>query len=196
MLSKPLIGVVGGQQRAAVDVERQQVADRVGVFGSVQAVDDGCGPDSDSAAARDRARSRATTRQPVTAAAVRPRPPAGGIAPARSFRTTFSQICGLAATSPARLVERQPGRLSRSLWQVTQYVSSSAMGLVRPSTVRGCRSRFGRRQPRQQSPAAPPNMQISGAGHHEPAPDRSHSHHRRHPISFAPARWKRVTGIP
>jgi hypothetical protein len=53
--------------------------------------------------------------------------PAGGIIPARSLRTTFSQVsawsCILATSS---LSSNSPAVCKRWLWQVTQYWSSSA----------------------------------------------------------------------
>src|SRR5712691_5103469 len=53
--------------------------------------------------------------------------PAGGIASPRSFRTTFSQASESLATSSRFIAVRdRPAVRSRSLWQATQYLSSSA----------------------------------------------------------------------
>src|SRR5271156_806501 len=55
----------------------------------------------------------------------------GGIAPTLSFRITFSQVSAFAGTFATSMSWRvRPPVLARSLWQVTQYLSSSARWAV------------------------------------------------------------------
>ena len=88
--------IVGRQQRRDVDVgdvERQQVAHGVLVFGAVQPVERPVPPGFGCSRARaiERA-SRARSRQRRTSRASGRGAPAGGIDPVRSFLTTFSQV--------------------------------------------------------------------------------------------------------
>ena len=90
--------VVGRQERRRIDLEREQVADRVRVLGAVHAMQ------------RRAARVRLGSRMRVELALeireelrlARPRRDAasnaGGIMPAPSLRTTFSQVSGFSAT--------------------------------------------------------------------------------------------------
>src|SRR5690349_4266387 len=55
----------------------------------------------------------------------------GGISRARSFRNTFSHSCGFdPMRSVSALSSIRPETFSRSLWQVMQYLSSTARGDV------------------------------------------------------------------
>ena len=118
-----LVGVVGRQQRPRVDVEREQIADGVRVFGAVQAMER---RPAGIRAGRGRAIESGLRARTTNAAAAgfsgRGRP-TGGIVPARSFRTTFSQTSALLRrrSSRRRCRARGPPVFSRWLWQVTQY---------------------------------------------------------------------------
>ena len=119
--------IVRGQQRRDVDVEGEQVANRVGVLGAIQAVDER--PPGVGMGARRLIERRFQRRD--ERARARPRSgrgaPGGGIIPARTFRITFSQSSALAGTSArSTLSSIRPPVLSRSLWQVTQYRSTTA----------------------------------------------------------------------
>ena len=121
-------GLVGRQQRRDVDVEREQIADGVLVFGSGQP------PDRGGAAGIRMRRGRAierrlerrdharrTSRRPAAAL------PTGGICRARSFRTTFSQTSGCRATSCAAIASSASSAfLWSSSWHDRQYSSTRA----------------------------------------------------------------------
>src|SRR5262249_40279983 len=96
-----------------------------------------------SAATRSRLSSRDAATLSASALSGRGRP-AGGIAPVRIFRTPFSRP---SARSPIRAGSNvssiSPAVFSRWLWQVTQYLSSTARGPPVPAAsvaAAGCRA--------------------------------------------------------
>ncbi len=63
---------------------------------------------------------------------VRPRPAEGGICRAASFRTTFSQTSGWAATSSELRASRSsPPFFSSLLWQLVQYCVTNSVTVAR-----------------------------------------------------------------
>ena len=95
MLSKPYAESSGGSSDDVIDVERQQIADRVGVFGAVQPVEQRPARDWACAAA---ARSSAVVSHATSAARVcrvRRGAPCGGIIPTRSFLMSLLPDAGL-----------------------------------------------------------------------------------------------------
>ena len=107
-----LARAVGRQQRVHVDVEREQIADRVGVLGAVQPMQ----RRRDEARRWDRRLCRAAPRAPrrsrraprVPAA----RAPLGGIMPVLIFLTTFSHVSASGARPSRGRACRAPGRRS------------------------------------------------------------------------------------
>ena len=123
---EPVALVVGRKKRRDVDFQVEQIADRVAVFGR------------DSTGASRHGRVRGETRGAIERCFQRGRElstvawsgrgmPCGGIMPPCILRTTFSQV---SAPSPmcstSILSSVSPPVFSLSLWQVTQYLSSSA----------------------------------------------------------------------
>ena len=115
--------VVGRQQLADVDVERQQVAHGVAVLRPAQAVEG-------LRAAGVGIRRGGGVQLPFepgpelrVGRGLRPGRGRGGMAPARSLRTTFSHTSACAATSVTSTAPEasvRPPVRSRSLWHVTQ----------------------------------------------------------------------------
>ena len=94
ILSRPSRESSGGRIVAGIHVDREQVADRIRVFGAIHPVQCGC--------ARIGVRLGGTIdgvlrvwRNASNVARSGRGAPVGGIIPARSFRTTFSQISGV-----------------------------------------------------------------------------------------------------
>ena len=111
MLSKPLRRIVRRQQRRDVDVEIQQVADRIRVFGAVQPMEDD-GPGLMRAAALRSISASSQSRSPSYSASGGRCMSGGGITPARSLRTTFSQNFGvIAGGGQIEFFQRKIGRL-------------------------------------------------------------------------------------
>ena len=102
MLSKPAAESSGGSSAADVDVERQQIADGVGVLGAVQAMQRRRARIRLRAAARSSCASSAAVKA-SRAAGAGFGAPSGGIMPVRSLRTTFSH----ASAWPSTCVEVQ-----------------------------------------------------------------------------------------
>ena len=102
-------GVVRRQVLRRVDVEVEQVADDVRVFGAVQAVQSG--RRRERRRRRDRARSRTSAIIASKAAGSGRFMPAGGIMPARSLRTTSSHV--LASCVDVGRIERVERQLAR-----------------------------------------------------------------------------------
>ena len=113
--------LVGRQQLGDLDVEVEQVADRVAVLGAVQAVER-------LGAARVRVGGGRGVELALEPAASASRAsvagrgsPTGGIMPARSLRTTASHSAGCAATSPSGSDFRLKSAVrSMSSWQLVQ----------------------------------------------------------------------------
>ncbi len=116
--------VVGRQQRGCVDLEREQIADRIRVLGAIHAVQGG--------AAGIRLRRRQGVElglevgeefcfaRPGRAAASK----AGGIMPAPSLRTTFSQVSGFSATCiTSSLSKNRPANSAAAVWSVLLWHS-------------------------------------------------------------------------
>ena len=70
MLSNPYAESSGGSSADAIDVEREQIADGVGVLGAVQAVEQPAARDSASPRPRDRGSSSDTRRAPSRVSAI------------------------------------------------------------------------------------------------------------------------------
>ena len=125
MLSNPWVESSDGRNFVGIHFQPEQVADRIRVFGAVEAVETRRGKMRGRAGGR--ARSPASRSALSRVAGSGRGIPDGGIIPARSFRTTFSPTC---AWSPRRarssLSSIRFAVLSFSLWQVTQYRSRSA----------------------------------------------------------------------
>ena len=95
---EPKARVVDRQQSRAVDVEREEIANGVGVLDTVEPVHQ---RPSRVGIHRGRTIQRRfePVHEPVGHVSGRPGPPAGGIIPARSLITTFSQISAPTGTS-------------------------------------------------------------------------------------------------
>ena len=84
-----VIRVVRGQQRGGIHIEREKIADRGSILAAVEPPQSG----RPGIAGCRRIELRfQPCRESVRRGAVRPRKPTGGMAPACSLRTTFSQI--------------------------------------------------------------------------------------------------------
>ena len=130
MLSKPKSRAVARQQLGDVDVERQQIANRVAVFGAVQPMHDVAARACSCPARRDRASRRASVVKPTYSASVGCGMPCGGIARTLSLRSTRSHVAACGSRSSRLAVSRFTGSLAgcglRLLWQPTQYCFSQA----------------------------------------------------------------------
>ena len=115
--------IVRRQQRADVDVEREQVANGVGVLGAVEPMQRRRARDRDAARQRDRAALRAPRVNVSRAAGAGFGAPSGGIMPVRSLRTTFSHTSACPSTprrsSPS---SARPPLFARVVVTLTQYL--------------------------------------------------------------------------
>ena len=137
--------IVGRQKRRDVDLEVQQVANGVRVLGPVQAMqDDGAGIDARRGVAID-LRFQPVAQPLVLGQRTAARTSGGGITPARSLRTTFSHSSAWSPTAARSSPSSERlAVLTRLLWQVTQYWSSSARCFEAGGTPRLARARPGR----------------------------------------------------
>ena len=116
--------IVRRQQRRGVDLDPQQVANRVRVLGSIQAMGRGAaGPRMLRGLAIERRLEK--RHQTIARRRIGTGDPAGGIAPARSFLTTFSHMSPCAATRERSALSRitpddTAAVLPRPLWQPEQ----------------------------------------------------------------------------
>ena len=90
--------VVGRQQGRGIDIERKQIANRVGVFGSIQAMERGVPGIGMRSRPRCRWRFRAKQPRRSSVALSGRGMPCGGIASTRTFWITFSQISAFSGT--------------------------------------------------------------------------------------------------
>ena len=124
---EPVAGLVARQQRRGIDVERQEVADGVLVFGPVEPPER-VGP-AGIGFLGGRAVERAGEQGDERRRTSRPdgrTSSSGGIWRATSFRTTFSQAFGFRLTSSELIASRaKPAVLSSRLWHATQYRSTN-----------------------------------------------------------------------
>ena len=120
------LDVVLRQQRRRVDLEREQVADRVRVLAAVQAAQrDTARRAGSSAAASISLASHAASSSTVSPSGRGP--PAGGIRPPRSLRIASSHVSASAAMwSGDRSSNARPPARSSRLWHSTQYFSTTA----------------------------------------------------------------------
>ena len=127
-------GVVGRQQRCDVDVEIEQIANRVRVLGAIQAPQRRRGRDSrrPSRRARSRATRRTTRRSRRRAAASS----CGGIVRVLSLRTTRSRIS--ACVADVREVEPRERQLAGELGVVMAARRSSGLDHGRGVAGRSC----------------------------------------------------------
>ena len=108
--------IVGRQQRRDVDLERQQIANRVGVLGAVQPVRQRPARIRRRRARRDRASSRATRPAPCALAASGRGMPAGGIMPRAHLADHLLPDVGVRGdVGDAGAIERQ-ARRSSAAW--------------------------------------------------------------------------------
>ncbi len=119
--------IVGRQHRRGVDVEREQIANRVGVFHAIQPMNQSAPRIRLRQPRRDPARSSGTTR----ARAPSPDPDAARPAAASCRRAPCARLSPTRPRPPATLDRSnvssdRPPVLVRSLWQVTQYLSTTA----------------------------------------------------------------------
>ena len=122
MLSKPSAMSSAGRNSRRIEVDRQQIANRVRVFLAVEPVQHDLVRHVRLAGGLDRASPRA--RRPASRRPRRPaaRAPGGGMTRPRSLRTAFSNTSACwpipSGVSPSKLT---PPVLARSLWHPTQY---------------------------------------------------------------------------
>ena len=84
--------IVGGKKRRGVDIDREQVANGVGVFGAIQTMESRECRGLVWRARRDPARASSLVANASSVARSGRGMPPGGIMPARTLRTTFSQV--------------------------------------------------------------------------------------------------------
>ena len=130
--------VVRRQQRRDVDLEVEQVANRVGVLGPIQPVQHHRARAGRAGGVRDRSPLRASRAAPRT----RPAAAAARRAAASRRRAACGRPSPTARRGRRRVARSAPRSdrfavLTRSLWQVTQYLSSSARCVVIASRVGG-----------------------------------------------------------
>ena len=108
--------VVGGQEIGDIDVQGQQIPNRIAVFGAIQAMDGRPAGIGFRCSRRDREKFPAMRSNLWTSSLAGRGRPVGGIIPPRSLRITFSQVSALLAdVVEIHFVEHQPAVLARSL---------------------------------------------------------------------------------
>ena len=138
---EPIARVVGGKQRVDVDVEIEQIANDVPVFGAIQAMERlGSSRVGMGRRGASRAPTRPSSRSASCVAASGRGLPAGGIRPVRTFRTTRSQTSASAPTFERFNVSNAIGTVPR----VLQILVVAAQTVALERRLR-CRSGRGRR---------------------------------------------------
>ena len=152
-----LIGIVGGQQRADVDLDAEEIADGVRVLGAVQAVHRRTAGIHVRRRPRDRAPIPVRVTNATAAAASGRGRPAGGIEPVRSFRDDLFPLAGVRANlRHVDGVQRQPRRLE-PLVMARDAVSGQELPIEGERCLRGTRGALEGRQTGC-SPAEPASM--------------------------------------
>ena len=143
----------GGSSVVTSISQIEQVADGVGVLGAVQPVQDDRRPDWPRRGARDRSRASSQSRSPSYSASGGRGTSGGGITPARSLRITFSHSSAWSPTAArSSPCSDRFAVLTRSLWQVTQYLIDERLLLLDRPPARSCGSGQRRGRPARAAP--------------------------------------------
>ena len=150
-----VLGAVDGQQRRGIDLEREQIANRVRVLGAIHAMRRHvAGRRARAPRHRASPRARRRTHRSPHRSGFRPASLGGGIMRPRSLRTARSNVSACAATSSGdERVERDVGR------EIGLVVALDAIALDERPLLVGLRAQVAR------GDGAPPQPASAAAAH-------------------------------